>query len=220
MKKCITWIVMVAIAGVVSAQVVIEDWEGGATLTNDEYRTDDETGWGGNYADSRWEIVAATSGTEGTVLRYNSNAGTGQSIWLDVSSLGLTAGTDYQLQFTVRGDAGHSGGVFIYSVGQNNAATTGDGARVRNHWNPATNILLPLDGATAMVDRVDFTSSIVAESWETITSATFQFSETSSHIFIGFGADGVSTPDRIEIGTVSIIGGAPAAQPGTLFVLK
>ncbi len=213
---------MFALAGVVSAQIVIEDWEGGTTLASDKNRYDDETGWGGDYA-FRCEVAAATSGTEGDVLHMSTTAGSGQSIWLDVAALGLVAGTDYQLQFTVRGDAGHSGasgGIFIYSVGQNNAVLAGDGAQVINSWDITDNILKLKDGTTAMLDKVDYAASIVAESWETITSATFQFSETSSHIFIGFGVSSASTKDYIEIGTVSLIGGAPAAEPATLFVIK
>ena len=212
MKKLITLIALLATAGI--AQVVlVEDWEG-VTIADLDPVEDDATGWGGHYIDG-WSVAAATDGTEGDVLHLNSKAARGVGAWFSVASLGLTAGTTYQLQFAVRGDSGYDGsGNYAYSVIQNNATSAGGGADVNSGFTFDT-VHNVAGGASEILDQVSMASGITADTWRTVTSSNFTFSSGSSHIFIGFSAEPTGKGKQIEIGDVSIVS-EPATTVGVL----
>ncbi len=217
MKKCITLITMLVIAGAASAALV-EDFEG-TTFAGTGNVKNDMVGWYGNGAGVH---TVETSGgnpnsfvTSARALGWPDTFG----IYLSVASLGLTVGDDYQIKFdyTVVGGSSTNNHIKV-AVGEDNGSSADDSV-IRNNGAAIQGNKL----ATFDIDSEVVVANSPSVGWTSYTSTgTFSVDALDNYVFIGFYSDELNSDngEYIGIDNVTLVSGAPAAQRGSLFVIK
>lgn len=232
MKKMMILIAMLAVAGVAQAQaVLVDDFTGASAGTSDtslRLTDSDVDTWKGLSGDRA--TIQTTGGNPDSYLSFDAANADGvigrlsSGKWLDVATLGLTAGTTYYLQFdyyfvdsaTVTDEA------FGYQVAENNGSELGYGSSITVSGPTDTQIFAAQSTSTFDVNGT-LSLADTGGSWVTYTSTIpIVLDADDSKIFVGFSGRGFDTGEGsdMRIDNVLIVGSGQATQRGSFFQVR